>query len=153
MHFRLHWATRIYLPWTHSNSVKLRALLMFLGTNRPCPLHRSSALFLGKGARQLHTCSINPAQHVLALSCSIIWKSFYSLCHSWSALSTQSTVTGIHFGLNFPHTPSESSTGPGCLSFSLIYCSSVRSWKETCRFLLCAAQWPSEDTLAAEHFD
>lgn len=48
------------------------------------------------------------------------------------------------------HTPSKSSAEPVCLSFFLIYCSSVRSWKETCQFLLCAAQWPSEDTLATE---
>lgn len=26
MHFRLDWATRMHLPWSHSNSVKLRAL-------------------------------------------------------------------------------------------------------------------------------
>lgn len=117
---------------------------MFLGTSRRCSLHGSSAVFLGKGARQSHTCCINPAQHVVAQSCSIIWESSYSLCLFWFALRAQSTVTGIHFGLNFPHTPSESSAEPGCLSFSLIYYSSVRSWKETCQFLLCAAQWPSE---------
>lgn len=93
---------------------------MLLGTSRHCSLHRSSALFLGKGARQSHTCSINPAQHVLAQSCSVIWKSSYSPCLSWSPLSAQRTVTGIPFGPNFPHTPSESSAEPGCLSFSYL---------------------------------
>lgn len=96
-----------------------------------------------------YTPAQNPAQNILTQPCSIIWKCFYSLCLSQSALKTQSVASGT---LSFPHGTPESSAEPRCLSFSLTVCSSLRSWKEPCQFLLHAAQWPSGDTLADELF-
>lgn len=121
MHFQLDWATWIYLLWTPSNLVKLRALPFCTPTGVDVFTQVQCFSF----RKVPDAWSVNPAQHVEAqeFGSPLTYCAFIR-----SALGTQSTVTGIHFGLNFSHTP-ESSAEPGCLSLSLIHCISVRPGK------------------------
>lgn len=145
MHFRPDWATRMHLPWAHSDSVKLRALC-FWAPVAVAAFTRGQCYSMRKVPDLL--CKV-PAQRVLTQPCSDL-ESSHSLCLLMcTEHRKQPLVPILVWTLN---TPPETSAEPGCLSFSFIYCSSARSWKETCQFLLCAARWPSGDSLAADHF-
>lgn len=86
MHFRLDWATRKHLPWTHSNSVKLRALCFWapvavaVFTQVQCYSMRKVPDLLCKPSTTCPDTIMlwfgNPLTH----------------CASWCALSTESSL-------------------------------------------------------------
>lgn len=148
MHFRPDWATRMHLPWAHSDPVKLRALCFWAPvavaafTRGQCYSMRKVPDLLCKPST---TCP----------DTTMLWFGVLILTVPLDVHWAQKAASGTHFGLNFEH-PSRDLCWTRMsliffylLQFSqilerdlsvLVVCSSVTFRRQPCCWAFCSAE-------------
>lgn len=145
MHFRPDWATRMHLPRTHSNPVKLRAVCFW------APV--AVAVFTPAqcySRRKVPDSSLLCRGNTTCPDTATLWfgSPLYSLCRAQK-------VSGTHFALNFEHLSRElCSTWMSLIFFYLlqlsqilerdlsvlVVCSSVTFRRHSCCWAFCSAE-------------